>query len=196
MILRGESKRGQVTIFVMIAILIVIGILVYSFAIKANLDSKNTPSVGFERCVSKALDGAIEELAVTGGYQGDYMSLKYLNNEVPYFCYTGVNLELCSVQTPSPKKVFEESLKEKVLPEIKNCYDTSIISLKLQGYEVEKGEIETTLTLKSNSVQVDVEAPTNVEGSTFEEFSYEFNSNIYDVLILDTEILNIKISFG
>ena len=196
MILRGESKRGQVTIFIIIAILIVAGILIYSFTIRPNLNSRDTPSIGFERCVSKALENQIEDLALTAGYDGDYPSFKYLNTEIPYFCYTGLSLELCSVQTPSPKAVFEDALKERVLPEIEDCYDTSILSLKLQGYEVEKGEIETSLNIKSNSVIVDIIAPTSVEGSTFEEFSYEFNSNIYDVLILATEILNTEISVG
>lgn len=196
MILRGESKRGQVTLFIIIAIFIVAGILVYSFAIRPNLNSKDTPSVGFERCVSKALENQIEELAPTAGYEGDYLSFTYLNKEVPYFCYTGTSLELCSVQTPSPKTIFEEALRERVLPEIENCYDTSILSLKLQGYEVEKGEIETGLIINSNSIKVDIKAPTNVEGATFEEFSYSFGSNIYDMLILATEIINTEISVG
>lgn len=196
MILRGEAKRGQVTIFIILAIIIVAGILVYSFAIKPSFDGKNTPSLGFEKCVSKALENKVEELAITGGYQGQYLSFKYLDEKIPYFCYTEENLELCSVQTPSPKTFFENSLKELVLPEIKNCYDTSILSLKLQGYEVEKGEIKTELNINSGSIDVLIKAPTNIEGASFEKFSYSYPSNIYDVLILATEILNTEISVG
>jgi len=196
MSLVGDSKRGQVTIFIILAIIIVAGILIYSFAIKPHLGSKTSPKLGFENCVSKVLDNKVEELAETGGFQGDYSSFKYLNTEIPYFCYTGKDLELCSVQVPSPKSSFQEALKQLVIPEIKNCYDTSILSLKLQGYEVERGEVDVSLEINSKSLDVEIVAPTNVEGSSFEEFSYSFPSNIYNVLILATEILNAEVNAG
>jgi hypothetical protein len=194
--LKGDSKRGQVTIFIIIAIVIVAGILIYSFSIKPHSAGKNTPRLGFENCVSKALEDKVEELAETGGYRGEFASFRYLNTEVPYFCYTGKDLELCTIQNPAPKKLFEEQLRREVIPDVESCYDSSILSLKLQGYNVEKGDVDVTLDINSKSIDINLKAPTTVEGSTFEEFSYSFSSNIYETLILATEILNTEITVG
>src|SRR3989344_3008285 len=106
---RGENnKRGQVTIYVIIAIFIIAIILFLLLLIKQKgLDiilpkpSIQTPSEYIEKCARDSAQEAIEIMLPQGGYLNPENYRIYNKNKVAYLCYNHNFYQPCITQEPA-----------------------------------------------------------------------------------------------
>lgn len=108
---KNSGKRGQVTIFIVVALLIIAGVGIY-FLVKNNTLSQNIPSEfegvygSFSSCIEDVVISGAKTLQSQGGYiyisdfesGSEYMPfsshLNFLGNPVPYWYYvSGNNIE-------------------------------------------------------------------------------------------------------
>lgn len=193
------KKKGQVTIFIILAILIVSAILLYSFWLKPTYLSSSSEKLKIESCVEDVLREAISELALTAGQLEPEFSYQFSGQDIPYLCYSGEYYKQCTVQNPFPEKTFEDNLYVLTEKEIESCYTESVKNLKSKGYSI-SGEVpDYSLELQSGKVVVTFLEGISITRDSVSEtgdLKVEYPSKIYEQLLIATSILQQEIQFG
>lgn len=193
---RGSKKRGQLTLFVIVAIAIVAVILVFYLWIEPSYFISEAGPLTFDECVSEAMDKGLHDLSLTGGAINPNFFYLYQDNEVPYYCYTTVPYRTCVVQQPLVKQNFEKKFIEYLDDKVNDCYDESVDELKGLGYNVTTGDVELNLTIIPKRINVEIIAPTTVEGRRFTNYKFSYPSEMYDVLMVTTSLLQYEATYG
>ena len=195
-----KSKRSQVTIFIIVAIIIVGSILAYFFLIKPNISTPSaTGNLGIETCMKNAAEKQIPNLGNQAGYNNPEFYFLYNDEKIPYICYTNQYFVPCVNQEPLLKQHFEEELTKKITNEINACYQNSLNDLKQRGYSVLGETKELKVSLDLNQVVVELNAPVvlSKEGtSKFTKFETKFNSPIYNMIMIATSIVQSESVYG
>ncbi len=166
-----ESKRSQVTVFVIIAILIVASVVAYVL-----LKDRIVPSVlprevapvynYFLSCIEDETKIAASLMGSQAGYLelpefepgSDYMpfssQLDFLGFGIPYWYYVSGN-GIAKERVPSKEKM-QVQMADYLEDRIKEC---SFRDFELQGFVVEAGEPEAEVEIKDREIKVDLEMP-------------------------------------
>ena len=199
MVRRGAEKKGQVTIFVIIAIVIVVAAASY-FIFKDTLFPTKVSTTfepietNFLNCIQeKALVG-IKILESKGGYienpdfipGSQYMpfssQLDFLGVGIPYWrSISGNNIPIDQVPT---KSEIQNQLQDYLNSEIQNCKFNSFSS---EGFQIIKGKTNSEVSVNNNFVKVfvdmDLKMTKGNETQTITNHQVEVNSelgNLYD----------------
>lgn len=127
-----ENKRGQVTIFIIIAILVVaIGLIVYFFFPRAKTTistQEDSPISYFQNCISDKIESTTETVSLQGGSFDVNFSNSYLyqGHYIKYLCYTKDNFKPCVNQEP----FLEEHIESEILKEIQSEVEFCLILLR------------------------------------------------------------------
>ena len=191
----GE-KRGQVTIFIILAIIIVAGVIIFLLLRGPTVEPGRTPRFGFEGCIQDAVEADIKELALSAGYINPESYFMYQGSQIPYLCYTNEYYQTCVVQNPFLVNHFNEQIKRVLREKVNTCYENSINELRDQGYDVASGSVEMEVFAEPGVFRVEVEAPTRVEQGSYSRFNIQENNDIYEILMIATSILQYEASYG
>ncbi|MDO8516785.1 MAG: hypothetical protein Q7S33_01550 [Nanoarchaeota archaeon] len=195
-----NSKHAQVTIFIIVAILIVGAILAYFFLVKPNISIPSTTgSLGIETCMKNAVQKQIPILGNQAGYNNPEFYYLLNDEKIPYICYTNQYFVPCVNQEPLLKQHFEEELKARITNEINSCYQNSLNELRQKGYTINEGTKELKVSLDLNQVVIDLNAPvvlTKDGSSKFTKFETKFDSPIYNMLMIANTIVQSESVYG
>jgi len=150
------SKKGQVSMFIIVGVLIVVGIaLFFIFRGNAKTDDIINPEVKEVRtfvdsCIDKANQDAIEVISLRGG---DYYQTDYTNEEGVRAYY------IDSVEHIPTRSYISEQISKLASEYILNC--TNDFS-KFGDYNVKEGKITMTTTIEDNRILIDVTYPLTV----------------------------------
>ena len=178
----GFDKRGQVSLFVIIAVVVIaiIGVVIYfnSSGKYLNEGSFNDhPVYNFvQSCVDETLEKGIEVVGLQGGYYNDpVLSKFYLNYNVPYYWSENVS------SVPSVG-VIEEELSKYMEDNLRFClnefeiYGDSEYEIKSQVVKVK------SLKVGEELIEVELDFPVSVgkgdDTSNFRKFSSEMNNDL------------------
>ncbi|MDH3353222.1 MAG: hypothetical protein OEL87_02135 [Nanoarchaeota archaeon] len=190
------QKKGQVTIFILIAIVIVSAVLVFFLWTKPTYFSEEGRELNFEGCVKDVVNQAIGELEKKAGSINPQFTYQYNGEQFTYLCYTNQYYETCTVQTPFLKNIFNEQMNLLVKDKIDACYSNSISDLKSQGYSVTEGNLEYDTAIEPGIVRIEIEAPTTIGSQSLARFNVEINSPIYEMVMISTSILQSEAKYG
>jgi hypothetical protein len=190
------NKSGQVTIFIILAIIIVSAVLVYFLWAKPTYFDDRTKSLNFESCVEDAVKQSVSELEKKAGLISPKFTYMYNGEEFTYLCYTNEFYQTCSIQVPFLKKNFEEQLKVSVQENIDTCYKNSIENLISEGYEVTSGQVDYNILIEPNMIRVEIEAPTVIGSQSLARFNIAINSPVYEMTMIATSILQSEAGYG
>ncbi|MFA5061135.1 MAG: hypothetical protein WC494_02380 [Candidatus Pacearchaeota archaeon] len=190
------GKKGQVTIFIILGIVIIAGVLVFFFWIKPNYISEESGALGFEGCIKTAIRKSVIELEKNAGYINPEFTYNDKGEKIVYLCYTNEYYQSCVVQVPFLKQHFEENLRKATLAEVEVCYEDSVSELRDEGYEVVEGKINYNVSIEPEAVGVFIEAPTSVGSQKFSRFNVKINSPLYDILMISTSVLQFEARYG
>ena len=162
------NKRGQVAIYVIIAIVIIAGVL--SFIALRDGVGVQVPAalepvyVNFLNCLEEDVRTGISVLESQGGYielpdfepGSNYMpfssQLNFLGNPIPYWYYVSGN-NIQREQVPSISNM-EDSLEDFIEGEIRNCvYDVYYD----QGFEIVQDEPQAQISINEDNVLIDLD---------------------------------------
>ena len=100
---RDWGKRGQVTIFIIIAIIIVaLAFLIYSFypQIKSTIGAEEKNPVSYiQTCLEDKIKDVASVLSLQGGSMSPENYVLYEDEEIEYLCYTNEYYKNCVFQT-------------------------------------------------------------------------------------------------
>ena len=190
------KNRGQVSVFVIVAIVIVAAIVVFFLWVQPTYLSEVGGRLGFEGCVEDAVEQAIGELGPRAGFVNPGFTYLYGGEEFTYLCYTAEYYETCTVQVPFLKNVFDEQMEVLIRGKVDACYENSIDDLRAQGRDVVAGVVDYDVLIEHGVVRVEIEAPTSVGSQSFSRFNVMVNSPIYEMLMIATSILQFESSLG
>ena len=172
--MRGRS-RGQVTIFIIIAVVIIALVAGY-LLLRSSIGVKEIPSNiqpaynSFLTCFQDDMGTGISVLESRGGYielpgfepGSAYMpfssQLNFAGNPIPYWYYvSGNNIQKEQIPT---KGEMEKQLENFIESRIRNC---NLRNYYDEGFVISMGEPNADVSIKENSVDVDLSMPLTLE---------------------------------
>ncbi len=198
-----EGKKGQVSLFIIIAIIIVImGILIYLFypKIKATFGLETqSPSEYLQTCLEEDFENIVDNLSLKGGELNPEHYFIYENQQIKYLCYTENYYETCVNQEPMLKNSIEEEIEEKLGSKINECSDAMKENFENRGYIVnlQKGESDVELLPKRILLRINSTLVLQKEGSqNYDSFSIILNNNLYELVSIANSIINWEAHYG
>lgn len=194
-----EHKRAQVTIFIILAIIIVVGIVgVFLLTSKTSvsINPAEDPSGVIEKCIKDQIDAVVPGILAHGGLvspsNSSDKSVLYDDKRVAYLCYAEDKLEICSQNTPLLKAKIEDEIKRVTTKKIEGCF--SDLKSQLSGYDVKEGAMTYNIEITPTSLNAVVNKKLVISrGESSQEvssFSYKARSPIFNFILLTNKILN------
>jgi hypothetical protein len=211
MIKKGE-KGGQVTIFIIIAILIIaLGILIYLYYPKifSNIGPESiNPPAYIQDCMQQKIEDTVQTISLQGGDYVTDVNNGYFykgNNEpegkyVRYLCYTNENYVHCINQEPFLTEHIEKEILDTINSSIINCFDSMEKSYETKGYNVtlKNGTPEVQIIPKfvSTNFNRTLTLVKGEESQKYLNFDLNLNSNLYDMIEVAKNILIWEMNAG
>jgi len=209
---RGESKiknKGQVTIFIIIAILIVgLAVLFYFVIPKAEVttvfDEKN-PSAFIQTCLEDKIKDTIEIVSLRGGSIVPEHYFTYNNINIEYLCYTNQNVgevidPTCLIQQPLLKQHIESEIEDEIRKDVGTCFNALEESYKEKNYNVEMEQLErTSVELLPKRVVANfnyVLTVSKAQTDRYDSFSVVLNNNLYELISIANSIIEWEATLG
>jgi len=192
-----DQKKGQVTIFIILGIVIVLAILAVFFfrediiqIFKGDVEVQ----IQISSCVKEAIEPSIPKILDNAGDLEPELKIRYHGEEYNYLCYQKSDYLSCINTHPLLKKTATEALIEDTQEKVENCFTEVIEDLEARGYDVEEGELGYFLKLVPGDIIVTLKKTLEIsrEDTTesYEDFSFEITSRTYELLSLNSEIVN------
>ena len=189
-------KKGQVTIFIIVGLLIISGVLIFFLWVEPTFISEGVGVKGFDGCVEDVVEDGIAELEAKAGLIDADFSYAYDGEDLSYLCYAADFYSTCVVQVPFLKKVFDESLEVLIRDDVNDCYEATLNSLRDEGHEVVSGDVDYNVEIEPGAVRVEIDAPVSVGSQSFARFNVRVNSPIYDMTMIATSLLQFESKYG
>jgi len=199
-----KEKKGQVTIFIIIALLLIVfGVLIYFFGPKFGVGSgfsADNPQAFIQSCVEDDLQEIISEVSLQGGSMNPSPYFLYKDNKIQYLCYTNENYEFCKVQVPFLRDFIESQISKKIKEKVDSCFNTLGEKYKGKGYdfELKEGVLRTELlprkiliTLPGYEVTVSKE-----ETKRYNSFNVIANTNLYQLVAIASNLVEWESTVG
>ncbi len=197
------SKRGQVTIFIIIAIVIVAAaVVIYLFwpKIKTTFVQTSDPKGFIEDCLNPELKKNVELISKQGGSLNPTSSVMYKNDKVSYLCYTSDYYLNCYMQKPLLKQNIEEEIKNSIKSKVDSCFQDLKNDLENRGMTVTVSEKDFDVELFPGRIRtaINYEIVTTSSGTTnnYKNFNVDLKSNEYDLVSVATSIANWEARYG
>ena len=200
------DKRGQMTMFIVIAILIISGIALLIFF------NKGTPLIGshqeinkkefLESCVEEEVKNTLEIIGLQGGYfsESKIMTKSYSSGStygqknIAVLCYNKNYFDPCINQDPMLIQHLNDEIKKGISKTVKDCFDALTLSLENQGFEVQTKYNGFDVQLLPEKLKLDIKGEITISqtGSTTKEKDFEilFRTRLYDIAIVAQNIIN------
>ena len=198
------KKSGQITVFIIIAVIIVAGIALFFIIMSKTKPTMSRPSMEnpqayVEQCAQDAASRAIEIILPQGGWISTINYKMYNDTKVAYLCYIGVNYKACIMQTPLFIRHIEGEITNYTHPIIESCFQELKTELEAKKYNVEMGEMNVSTELGTNGVKIKINRDFNIEKNKetrrFNSFKAAFNSPVYNLAVVALDIANQEAKF-
>lgn len=200
---KNFNKKGQLTLFIILAIVVVVlGVLIYMFYPQIQITlgfGAKSPTEFIQLCLEDEIQNNIEELSIHGGSLNPEHYFLYGGEKIEYLCYTEKDYETCVMQQPFLRQHIEEELKNSVEDSSRQCFEKLKESYEGQGYTTKLIFGETDLRLFPNRVVVNFNHTltlTKEDSERYTEFSMVLNNNLYELVSIAISILNFEATYG
>jgi len=198
-------KRGQVSLFVIIAIFLVVAIAAFFFVFKETGISLTTRDKNFDpesfvdNCVRKEVRDYIEVALPQGGFANPTDFVSYNGTNIAYSCKNINFYEPCINQHPLYISSLENELEKGVQDNVESCFLQLEDELTARDFKFSGGNISIKTTLKPGIVEVNtLRDMTITRGDltrNFDSFKTLIRSPFYDLAFVAQEITTQEASF-
>jgi hypothetical protein len=207
-----EEKGGQVTIFIIMAVLVVaLGVLIFLYfpeiVSKVSPETKN-PAGFIQNCIEEQIEDNTEIILKQGGdfvvnSNGGYLYKKESDNEaryVKYICYTADSHVPCINQEPFLREHFEDEILESIEEDMQGCFNNLVKSYENKGYDVDLEEGIPQVKILPNVISTNFNRTLTLakgdENERYENFQINLDSHLYDMLGVAENIVSWEINVG
>lgn len=199
-------KRGQVTVFVILGILIiaVLAIIFYLYNLRTVPEVKKEFEFDFSRTeiIKNYVEGCIQEsgnkvlnlIGKQGGEVNPKFYQYYYNDKISYLCYTN-SFTACYNKKPFLMQSVEKGINNYVTQEITSCLNDLERIAKSKGYIFEKGNLVTKTIINTYSTLIELDYPITIKSNTgaqvqLTKFSKSFNVPLGRLIKVAEDIVN------
>jgi hypothetical protein len=189
------DNKGQVTIYIIIAILIISAIVLIFFVLfqppQIQIHESN-PVPFIESCARKATEDALEIMLPQGGFiePGNYKI--YQNTKIEYLCDNTGNYLPCVNQHPVFIQTLESEIHNYIQPIIQQCFIDLRNNLQDRNNQVELGRLNINVDLGPERAKLNIQRQLTISKGqvtqTFSNFKTEILTPIYDLASVANEI--------
>ena len=196
-----KLKKGQVSIFIILGILIVVVLLIL-FSRDAGFDTifaKQSPYQEIEGCAQTAIQEGLDILMLQGGVIESENYFMYEGKKIDYVCYSENEYENCIMQKPILTNTIRDELVKYSTPKIKSCLNSVKSSLEGRGYSVVMRDPEIVIDLVPDNVLVDMNLGLRIEKTGVESFDHirtGIKSKIYNFALITSSISQWETRYG
>jgi hypothetical protein len=191
-------KSGQVTIFIIVAIMIVVAILGLIFLMGGDGEVLKPADLGprdfVVSCVRDVVENSIDKMMRNGGEALATQAILYEGEEYTYLCYQADFYQGCYNTHPMLEMQVEREIEVDTSVEVQGCFNAMRADLEDRGFDVTEGVTEYSVDLLPGYVAVDLKKSVDVSGETgaqsFDDFGFERVTPIYDLIRVARQIVN------
>jgi len=196
-----KNKSGQITIFIILALIIITVIAMLFLVFKAPapeiIDEEN-PQAFIESCVKESVEEALDVLMPQGGDIIPKGSIFYNYVNITYLCYNANYYLPCVNQRPMLVEHIEGEITKYIEPRVSNCFN--ILENKLgDRYTIESGEMQLQTKLIPNNIEINVNKDFKMSREnkviSFDNFKVNLVHPMYDITEIAMEIVNQEAQF-
>lgn len=199
------NSRGQVTMFIIIAIVIV-GVAVLIYFLSSNkvtsTDSglnTNNPNGFIQTCLQDEIQTTIDTISAQGGSLSPQNFFLYQGDKLDYLCYTNEYYKTCSVQQPLLKQHIESQIQTQIKDEVASCFDALKKSYEDKGYTAQLQAGTTKVELLPKRVVTTMSYVLTVTKSNterYDSFNIVLNNNLYELVSIANSIVDWESTYG
>lgn len=198
-----KNRQGQVTIFIIIAVLVVaIGVLIYMLSpgIRTGIttETKN-PEQFIQTCLEEDIENSVEILSLQGGSIEPEHYILHQDDQIEYLCYTGEYYRTCVMQQPLLKQHIESEIESDIGNVVRDCFNALRENYVNSGYSVDLREGSTKVELLPKRIATDfTHVLTLMKGETeiHDSFNVILNNNLYELVSITNSILEAEALYG
>ena len=194
-----REKRGQVTLFIILGIIIVGGIVATSVFLLNTEPATETPEIlgprGFvSKCVKDAVEDSVEKIIIGGGEISPDFTIRYLGNNYTYHCYQGSNYKSCLNIQPMLETKAGKRLVSDTTDAVANCFNEMLEDFENRGYNVVGDTTYYSIDVLPETIKVNLKKAITISddktSQDFENFDINVISPLYDLIRISREIVN------
>jgi hypothetical protein len=194
----GINKKGQLTIFIIVAILIVVGIL-SAIWLMGRSDTEITPvnlnpEQFVKKCVQDAVEDSLEIILKNGGVRNPVQTITYLNVEYNYLCYQEDYYGNCINTHPMLENLIEKEIREYTKDPVRECFDSMREDLESKGFDVTGGATKYVIDLIPGEIEIilrkEVDITRGESSERFSNFDTSINTPLYWLTMIARDIIN------
>lgn len=205
-----RKKRGQITVFIILGLIIVIVISIGIYLKGQQVTAKFDPEIKrkllidkditplqeyIESCLNQVTEPLAKELAKSGGIFEPTFYRFYQQQKIPYLCSDKKNH--CE-NTFLRKQEIEQELAQKVNEQLEKCIDLALF--RNQGFYIETEQRTTNINIKDHKILVQLTYPIMLKKNNLElyaeTFTKEISSSFGTLLRISNHILNTELQQG
>ncbi len=196
------DKRGQVTIFIIVAIVIVVGIIASIFFI-GRVDVETPvdlePKAFVDKCVRDVVEDSVQKMLRNGGEILATRAIAYKGDEWNYLCYQGDYYQGCYNIHPMLELQIEKEIARDTGDAVQGCFNTMREDFENKGFDVSGGQTEYSIDLLPGYVEINLAKNIDVSrgeaSQRFENFDTKVLSPIYDLVQIARDVVNSESQF-
>ena len=198
----NRNKRGQITIFIVLALAILHSIFLLFFRdlTIVELFLGKSPEAKIEDCTRDTVQEGITLVSAQGGVINPVFYFLYKENKIEYLCYTEESFKTCVMQKGMFKESLEKELTEYLKQKLSDCITDVKIALEREGKQVSVNQKTLDVELIPGSIFITHEINLIVqEGDTQETFKTiktDIQSSLYDFAMIASDIANSEAQYG
>ena len=197
--LQKKGNRAQVTIFIILAIVVVSAIVLISFLYIKPSVSRNAfsdPQTYIQKCIEPIAKEKLNEISEQGGYISPNNFLTYENTKVQYHCYTSQNEQLCTNYEPNLKSQIEKELYNNLQGDVETCFGN--LKSSLSGYDYAEEPLSFSVDLVPSGIKFNITKKItisrNEQTKVVSDFHFSLSDPIYDFIRLENRIVNEEVT--
>ena len=158
--LSNKNRKSQITIFVILALIIVVaialGVVLFKKPVSV-INIEEDPQAFIESCVKDSIEKHEQIILDNNGYPNITSNfLLYENEKVPFLCTSSQFYVPCVNQEPMLVESIRRKLEDRIKLDAKNCFETLIKDLRKKGYNIQEGNMSLNVILRSGKIGVDI----------------------------------------
>jgi len=191
------NRKAQVTIFIILGIVIVAGVLAFIFlkdGIRTSIPSDENPRQFIIDCVEETVEDALFLVMENGGEISPRLYVEYFGEIYNYLCYSGDFFRACYNLHPMLQYRIETEVFEDTKEDVESCFESLTIDIQKKGYDVSTGAIDYSVDLLPGVVRINLMKELMISKEetlkNFENFNMEVLYPSYDLVQVTNDIIN------
>ncbi len=195
-------KRGQVAIFIILAIVIVVGIigaLLFMGGVDINPKVEVNPRSFVENCVEDLIEDSIDKMMINGGQILPSLAISYQGTEWNYLCHNADYYQGCYNLHPMLAAQIESEIVRDTGNDVQMCFDSMKQEFEDQGFSVSGGPTNYSIDLLPNTVRINLDKSMSISKGdsvqSFEDFGFDILSPLYELIGVARLVVNDESQF-